>query len=277
MTDTDYLLRAIDVGNRKAKPYNFGAVVVRGGKIIGESESMVFETLDPSAHSEVLALRAACVEFGKYPLDGATMYSSHEPCVMCLSCAVWAGVTRIVYATPASEQDEFMYEFKDVSIEELAKHTTGEDISVERKEVESDQNEQESKSGTTKKVTFQLDKLVRDTYYEEMDAEKRQMLSRKLTGDELKRALIAKVREELDELESGDDEQPIDIGSAVLALAQLYGLSAEAYLAAVQAKDAKVGGFAGGWYIESITFDEDNKWVSYYRKDAKKYRESQQE
>ena len=125
-----------------------------------------------------------------------------------------------------------------------------------------------------RRITFQLNKLIRDGYYDDMVSDGRQMSSRQLTDNELRQALIAKVREELNELESGDDDHPIDIGSAIFALAQTYNLSPEEYLKAVQTKDAKVGGFAGGRYIESLTFDEDEKWVEYYRKDAKKYPES---
>lgn len=59
MADKNYLRRATEVGNRKAAPYNFGSVIVKEGEIIGESESKVHETNDPSAHSEVLALKMA--------------------------------------------------------------------------------------------------------------------------------------------------------------------------------------------------------------------------
>ncbi len=131
MTDQDFLRIATEVGNRKAKPYNFGAVVVKEGEIIAESESRVHETNDPSAHSEVLALRKAAEVLGTYQLGGTTMYSSHEPCVMCFSCALWANVDRIVYAIPAAEQEDFMYEFRDIHLDELAKHVLRKGIVVD--------------------------------------------------------------------------------------------------------------------------------------------------
>lgn len=121
MNDIDYLKQAIAVGNEVAAPYNFGAVVVVNGEVISTEHGHVFESNNPSLHAEVSAIVSACVRIGKNHLDGATLYSSHEPCVMCFSCAAWAHFDRIVFATPASEQDDAMYELKDISIIELSK------------------------------------------------------------------------------------------------------------------------------------------------------------
>ena len=121
MNDTEYLQQAINVGNEIPTPYNFGAVVVIDGKVISSEHNHVAEKSDPSLHSEVSAIAAACKRLGKHHLEGATLYSSHEPCVMCFSCAAWAHFDRIVFVTPAIEQESFMYELKDVSIIELSK------------------------------------------------------------------------------------------------------------------------------------------------------------
>ena len=130
MTDQDYLKRATEVGNRKAEPYNFGAVIVKDGEIIGEDFNHVHETHDPSAHAETSALKMAGQTIGNHNLEGATMYGSHEPCLMCFSCAAWAGVSRVVYAVAANEQD-FMYEFDGLSLQDMAEHLTRRKISVE--------------------------------------------------------------------------------------------------------------------------------------------------
>lgn len=130
MTDQDYLKRAIEVGNRKEKPYNFGAVIVKDDEVIGEDFNHVHELHDPSAHAEVSALKMAAQKLGNHNLDGATMYGSHEPCLMCFSCAAWANVARVVYAEPANE-DNFMYEFRDYSLQDMAKHLTRRKILVE--------------------------------------------------------------------------------------------------------------------------------------------------
>lgn len=120
MTDQDFLKQAIEVGNEVPAPYNFGAVVVMNGEVVGRAHSDVQTTNNPSLHSEVCALAEAGKTLGNWQMDGATLYCSHEPCVMCFSCAAWANVDRIVYATAAKDQHDFMYEFKDVSLEELA-------------------------------------------------------------------------------------------------------------------------------------------------------------
>jgi guanine deaminase len=130
MTDQDYLRRAVDLGNKKAVPYNFGAVIVQNNEIIGEDFNHVHETHDPSAHAEISALKMAAKKIGNHNLDGATMYGSHEPCLMCFSCAAWANVERIVYAAAANEQN-CSYEFNDVSLKDVAKNLTRRKIMIE--------------------------------------------------------------------------------------------------------------------------------------------------
>ena len=121
MNDADFLRKAIETGNQVAAPYNFGAIIVKNGEIISAEHNHVHDSNDPSLHSEVSAITAACKKSGTYHIDGAILYASHEPCVMCFSCAAWAHIDRIVYATSAKEQDEAMYEFKDVNLFDLSK------------------------------------------------------------------------------------------------------------------------------------------------------------
>ena len=130
MTDQDYIGRATEIGHRKAKPYNYGAVIVKDGKIIGEDFNHVHETLDPSAHAEISALKMAAQAFGNHNLNGATMYGSHEPCVMCVTCAAWAGVDRIVYAIAAVDQ-ELRYELLGMTTAEFVTHLQNRKLSVE--------------------------------------------------------------------------------------------------------------------------------------------------
>lgn len=88
MTDHQgYLAKAIAVGNHKPMPYNFGAVVVKDGKILSAEHGHVQETNNPSLHAEISAIIEACKKAGSNYIDGATLYSSHEPCMMCLGCA----------------------------------------------------------------------------------------------------------------------------------------------------------------------------------------------
>jgi tRNA(Arg) A34 adenosine deaminase TadA len=121
MTDLAFLKQAIAIGNEVERPYNFGAVIAKDGQIISVEHGHVHETNDPSRHAEVSAISSACKKLGTNHIDGAVLYASHEPCAMCLSCAAWAHIDRIVYATAADEQAADMYEFKDPDIHELSK------------------------------------------------------------------------------------------------------------------------------------------------------------
>ena len=76
----------------------FGAVVVRGSEIIGRGWNRVTSTNDPTAHAEVVAIRAAAETLHSFSLEGCVLYTSCEPCPMCLAAAYWARMERIVFA-----------------------------------------------------------------------------------------------------------------------------------------------------------------------------------
>lgn len=76
----------------------FGAVVARAGEVLGEGTNRVTATHDPTAHAEVVALRAAAARLGTHDLTGTTLFASCEPCPMCLGAALWARVARVVFA-----------------------------------------------------------------------------------------------------------------------------------------------------------------------------------
>lgn len=76
----------------------FGAVIVLGGQVVGEGWNQVTTTHDPTAHAEVVAIRTACQGLNRFSLTGATIYSSCEPCPMCLAAIYWARIGRLVYA-----------------------------------------------------------------------------------------------------------------------------------------------------------------------------------
>ena len=75
----------------------FGAVIVKDGRIVGVGANRVTANNDPTAHAEVMAIRDACKQLGTFDLDGCTIYSSCEPCPMCLSAIYWAGITEAKY------------------------------------------------------------------------------------------------------------------------------------------------------------------------------------
>lgn len=99
-TDAEWLYRTVQLAleNVEAGGGPFGAVVVRDDALLGEGQNRVTRDSDPTAHAEVQAVRAACRFLGDFSLAGATLYTSCEPCPLCLSSALWARVDRIVYA-----------------------------------------------------------------------------------------------------------------------------------------------------------------------------------
>ncbi|MFI9507980.1 nucleoside deaminase [Nocardia sp. NPDC052566] len=76
----------------------FGALIAKGGEVVAIGNNQVTATLDPTAHAEVSAMRAACKELNTFSLEGCVLITSCEPCPMCLSSALWARIDRIVYA-----------------------------------------------------------------------------------------------------------------------------------------------------------------------------------
>ncbi|HWC17377.1 MAG TPA: nucleoside deaminase [Terriglobales bacterium] len=102
-----------NVSSNKGGP--FGAVVVRGGSIIGEGTNQVLSTNDPSAHAEVVAIRDACRKLNSFQLTGCEIYSSCEPCPMCMGLIYWSRPERIYYGNTASDaaavgfDDDFIY------------------------------------------------------------------------------------------------------------------------------------------------------------------------
>jgi guanine deaminase len=81
----------------------FAALVVRDGRIIAEGTNRVTADNDPTAHAEMVAIRAACRALGHFQLDGCEIYSSCEPCPMCLGAIYWARPARVYYAASADD------------------------------------------------------------------------------------------------------------------------------------------------------------------------------
>jgi guanine deaminase len=81
----------------------FGAVVVKGGEIIGEGANSVTATNDPTAHAEIIAIREACKKLGAFELIGCDIYTSCEPCPMCLGAIYWARPNRVYFGNTAAD------------------------------------------------------------------------------------------------------------------------------------------------------------------------------
>lgn len=101
----------------------FGAVIVKDGKIIAEGNNKVTSTNDPTAHAEMVAIRNACKKLDTFDLSGCELYTSCEPCPMCLSAIYWARLDKIFYANTRKDaaeidfDDDFIYNEIPLSIE----------------------------------------------------------------------------------------------------------------------------------------------------------------
>lgn len=118
MEHRTYMLRAIELAKESAKSGGgpFGAVIVKEGEIVAEASNSVTLDNDPTAHAEVNAIRKACKALQTFDLSGCTLYTSCEPCPMCLSSSYWAHVDKIYYAgdrkdaAEAGFDDDFIYQ-----------------------------------------------------------------------------------------------------------------------------------------------------------------------
>ncbi len=106
-----FLRRAIAMGERAALEYStggaFGAVLVKDGKIVAEGMNRVVASHDPTWHAEMEAIRLACITLQSFKLPGCILYTSAEPCPMCMATCYWAGIDQVYYA--ASVEDAFQY------------------------------------------------------------------------------------------------------------------------------------------------------------------------
>jgi guanine deaminase len=98
----------------------FGAVVVRKGKIIGRGWNRVTSTNDPTAHAEISAIREACKKLKTFQLDDCELYTSCEPCPMCLSAIYWARFKKVFYANTRKDAAKIHFD-DDLIYRELAR------------------------------------------------------------------------------------------------------------------------------------------------------------
>ncbi len=103
-------------GIRRADGGPFGALVARGGEVVAEGWNCVPSSHDPTAHAEIVALRAAAKSLASFSLQGCVLYSSCEPCPMCLAASYWARIEHIYYANTRADaaaigfDDQFFYD-----------------------------------------------------------------------------------------------------------------------------------------------------------------------
>jgi guanine deaminase len=113
-----WMARAIEISRKNIDQGGgpFGAVIVKDGKLIGEGANRVTASMDPTAHAEVEAIRIACRNLKSFDLSGCEIYTSCEPCPMCLSAIYWARISKIYYANTKTDaaqiqfDDDFIYQ-----------------------------------------------------------------------------------------------------------------------------------------------------------------------
>lgn len=119
MGNHDFMREAIRLSVENVESGNggpFGAVIVKDGEIIARGANQVTSSNDPTAHAEVVAIRMACEVLGTFQLDGCELYTSCEPCPMCLGAIYWARPDRIYFANTKEDakdinfDDQFIYE-----------------------------------------------------------------------------------------------------------------------------------------------------------------------
>lgn len=116
----DFMKEAIAESAKNLETGNggpFGAVIVKDGVIVGRGHNEVIKNNDPTCHGEMQAIRDACKHLGTYDLSGCELYTSAEPCPMCLSAIIWANIKTVYYGNSAKDaaaigfRDDFIYKF----------------------------------------------------------------------------------------------------------------------------------------------------------------------
>ena len=129
MAEADHMRRAIALSlemMRSGRGGPFGAVVVQNGSIIAEGFNQVTSANDPTAHAEIVAIRRACQALATFDLTGCEIYTSCEPCPMCLSAIYWARLGRIYFANDRHDaakigfRDDFLYHEIPLPLEQRA-------------------------------------------------------------------------------------------------------------------------------------------------------------
>jgi len=112
-----FMIKAIELSIKSAETIGgpFGCVIVKENKIISEGSNKVTSTNDPTAHGEIVAIREACLKLNTFNLSGCELYSTCEPCPMCLSAIYWSHIDKIFYANTRDDaknidfDDSFIY------------------------------------------------------------------------------------------------------------------------------------------------------------------------
>lgn len=109
----EFMQKAIELslkGSSEGKGGPFGAVIVKDGKIVGQGHNNVLNSNDPTAHAEIVAIRDACKNLGTFQLSDCELYTSCEPCPMCLGAIYWARPKKVYYANTREDAAEIGFD-----------------------------------------------------------------------------------------------------------------------------------------------------------------------
>ena len=125
MTKIDFMKKAIDLSIQNIKDSGgpFGCVIVKNNDIIAEGVNRVTSNNDPTAHAEIVAIRNACNKLNTFNLEGCELYSSCEPCPMCLSAIYWSHIDKVYYGNSREDAAKIQFDDKFIYDELLLKMT----------------------------------------------------------------------------------------------------------------------------------------------------------
>jgi tRNA(Arg) A34 adenosine deaminase TadA len=140
-THQEFMQEAVDLATENVRNGGgpFGAVIVKDGKIIGRGANRVTHNCDPTAHAEVMAIREACQNVSDFNLEGATLYTSCEPCPMCLSAIYWSRISEAYFGNSREDaanigfDDSYIYDqvSLDISDRDLKLTRVGQESAIE--------------------------------------------------------------------------------------------------------------------------------------------------
>ena len=131
--DLEFIELAIgmaQVAQRSGSGAPIGCILTLDGHIIGQGENEVEATNDPTAHAEIVAIRKASSNLKRSRFEGATLYSTLQPCGMCTMAAIWAGVSRIVYGAERNQVHEMYFENRNLDIMDFVRDAFKDDLTL---------------------------------------------------------------------------------------------------------------------------------------------------
>jgi tRNA(adenine34) deaminase len=131
--DESFMRRAIalaEQGDVKSKCSPIGCVIVRDGDVIAEGHNEVEKRCDPSAHAEIVAMRRAGERLQTSRFEGATLYSTLQPCGMCTMACIWGGISRIVYGAERDQVHKMYFEDRDFDTADFVRNAYKDDLTL---------------------------------------------------------------------------------------------------------------------------------------------------